>query len=58
MFRKTKVVIIKGYGSNEQDAFDNALKVADKHYRIFTSKRIRKVKGENAWNVSFEVYER
>jgi len=52
----TTEITIRGYGTTEDEAYANALKVADSKYRIFDAKSIRKVRNEQAWNVTFRVY--
>lgn len=47
---------VRGYGSTEDEAYSAALKVADRKYRIFDAYKIRKVRGEQAWDVTFRIY--
>lgn len=52
---RTTEVKVRGYGSTEDEAYANALRVADRKYEIFDAYRIRKVRGEQAWDVTFRV---
>ena len=54
----TTEIFIDGYGSDEAEAYANALRVADRDYHISTSLRIRKLPRRNIWRVVFLVYAR
>jgi len=51
----TVEIKVRGYGSDEDEAYANALRVADRKHEIFDAKAIRKVRGEQAWDVTFRV---
>lgn len=52
---QTTEVTIRGYGATEDEAYANALRVADRKHEIFDARRTRKVRGEQAWDVTFRV---
>jgi hypothetical protein len=53
--QEVRDVVVRGYGDTEDDAFDRAMRVADKHHEVFTAKSIRKVRGQMAWDVTITV---
>jgi hypothetical protein len=48
-------VKVRGYGFTEDEAFARAMRVADGKYEIITTKAIRKVRGQDAWDVTLAV---
>ena len=52
---ETTEATIRAYAFTEDEAYATALKIADRKYEIFDSRRIRKVRGQMAWDVTFRV---
>ncbi len=54
----TTTVRYRAYAEDEDAAYAVALRMVDSQFAIMSSERIRKVRGQRAWDVDFSVTRR